>query len=170
MNEIESLTNAYDQFVSVPWDHTLAGPQKVWFAIYDPTQERRLRLHIPNFEMATKRANHSWKLLDITDSFAHWMSNHEYRDEYFNQPDDMELALQDFADSLGEQLKTFLTSPDVDENTVVAIVGIGSLFGFIIIGLFCVLIVGAITGQQFTDLMGLIISNLHLPGSGKSED
>lgn len=47
MNEIERLHTEYERFVRTPWDRTLAGAQKVWFAIYDPAQERRLRLRIP---------------------------------------------------------------------------------------------------------------------------
>ena len=47
MNEIEGLLKAYERFLQLPWDRTLAGPQKVWFAIYEPAQERRLRLRLP---------------------------------------------------------------------------------------------------------------------------
>lgn len=129
MNEIQALTHAYERFVKMPWDGNLAGPQKVWFVIYTPEQERRLRLHISDFEMATIRARHSWKLVDLTDSFAEWMANHEYRDAYFESPDDMDLALQDFADSIARKVTDVLTADNVDENTVVAIAGVASLFG-----------------------------------------
>ena len=129
MNEIQALTQAYERFVKLPWDSNLAGPQKVWFVIYTPEQERRLRLHISDFEMATIRARHTWKLVDLTDSFAEWMANHEYRDAYFESPDDMDLALQDFADSVAHKVTDELTATNVDENTVVAIAGVASLFG-----------------------------------------
>jgi hypothetical protein len=79
--------------------------------------------------MATVRAKHGWSLIDITDSFAHWMANHEYREEYFEQPEDMELALQDYLVYVADLVTQGLSSPEVDENTVVAILGIGSLFG-----------------------------------------
>ena len=59
MNEIEGLLKAYQSFLQLPWDRTLAGPQKVWFAIYEPGQERRLRLRLPEFEMVTINAGHS---------------------------------------------------------------------------------------------------------------
>jgi hypothetical protein len=131
MNEIESLIQAYEQFVRIPWDPSLAGPQKVWFAIYDPTNERRLRLRIDEFEGATKRANHEWRLIDITDSFSQWMANHEYREAYFKNPDDMGLALDDYAQYLIQLIQTELTATNVTGNTVVSISGIGSLFGLI---------------------------------------
>jgi hypothetical protein len=93
MSEIEALVKEYERFVRLPWDHKLAGPQKVWLAVYDPGQERRLRPRLPAFESATLSAGHGWLLLDLTDAFAEWMARHEYRDEYFKQPEDMDLAL-----------------------------------------------------------------------------
>jgi hypothetical protein len=129
LNEIEALAQEYERTVRLPWDASLAGPQKVWFAIYDPAQERRLRLHVSDFEMATVRAKHTWLLIDITDSFAHWMAGHEYKEAYFEQPEDMDLALQDYADHVADEVVQAMIAPSVDENTVVAILGIGSLFG-----------------------------------------
>ncbi len=130
MNEIEGLLKAYKQFLQLPWDRTLAGPQKVWFAIYEPAQERRLRLRLPEFEAATRTADHSWTHLDLTDLFAHWMAQHEYHEAYFEEPEDMDLALQDFASFVSQQIVGVLTEPDVDANTVVAVSGLASLFGF----------------------------------------
>ena len=130
MNEIEGLRNAYERFLQLPWDRTLAGPQKVWFAIYEPAQERRLRLNLQEFERVTKAAGHSWSHLDLTDLFANWMAQHEYREAYFEQPEDMDLALQDFASFVSQQIVGALTASNVDANTVVAVSGLASLFGF----------------------------------------
>lgn len=129
MSEIEGLLKAYEQFVRLPWDRALAGPQKVWFAIYDPGQERRLRLRITEFRVATEGAKHAWAQIDLTDTFAEWMAQHEYRDIYFEQPDDLELALDDYAMHVSELIEHALQAPTVDDQTVVAIIGIGSLFG-----------------------------------------
>jgi hypothetical protein len=129
MNEIESLVQAYEQYVRLPWDFLLAGPQKVWFAIYEPSKERRLRLRIDEFEGATKRAKHDWHLVDITDSFSHWMAQHDYKEGYFKHPEEMGLSLDDYAQYLSDILKKELTAGSVNENTLVAICGIGSLFG-----------------------------------------
>jgi hypothetical protein len=129
MSAIEDLLRAYERFVRLPWDHGLAGPQKVWFAVYDPDQERRLRPRVGAFEAATRAAGHGWLALDLTDAFAEWMASHEYREAYFEQPEDMDLALADFSDALVQRVVGALTAPSVDENTVVALVGLGSLFG-----------------------------------------
>lgn len=129
MSEIEGLLDAYEHRVKMPWERSLAGPQKVWFAIYEPTQERRLRLHIKEFQITTEKAGHPWVLIDLTDAFAQWMAHHKYRDAYFEEPEDMELALQDFARSVAAQVTSVLSGSEVDENTVVVIVGLASLFG-----------------------------------------
>jgi hypothetical protein len=129
MNEIEGLYKAYKSFVQLPWDQTLAGPQKVWFALYEPAQERRLRLRIPNFADATRDAGHTWKLFDLTDTFARWMAYNKYHEAYFEEPEEMNLALHDFTDDLAQQIKNVLAGSDVDANTVVALLGLASLFG-----------------------------------------
>src|SRR5262245_41109741 len=126
MSEIESLLKAYERFVSLPWDHNLAGPQKVWFAVYDPAQERRLRPRLTAFETATRAAGHGWILLDLTDAFAHWMADHEYREAYFEAPDDMDLALVDFSQAITLRIQGALATAIADDNTVVAVAGLSS--------------------------------------------
>ena len=131
MSEIEDILSKYERYVKLPWDPKLAGAQRVWFARYDPGQERRLRLRIGEFQTATTDAGHRWCLVDITDSFAEWMTNHEYRDAYFEQPNDLELALVDFSDFVAERVRQALSQQETDKNTVVALLGLSSLFGLI---------------------------------------
>ncbi len=129
MSEIEELKRIYEAQVRARWDPSLAGLQKTWFAIYNPSQERRLRLHLSDFESATKNAGHGWKLIDLTDTFAKWMASQEYRESYFQQPDLLDLALSDFTEYVVRLVFEGLSAPDVDDNTVVAITGIASLYG-----------------------------------------
>ena len=129
MSYIEDLLVEYKNLVTMPWQKGLAGPQKVWFVIYDPAQERRLRYRLADFEAATLQGGHAWRHLDLTDAFATWMAAHEYHEEYFREPELMAYALDDFVKSLSETIKAVLTAPDVDDNTVVAISGLASLFG-----------------------------------------
>ena len=129
MSEIEDLLSQYQRYVRLPWDHKIAGAQKVWFARYDPGQERRLRLRIGEFQTATTNAGHIWHLVDITDSFAEWMTNHEYKEAYFEQPEDLDLALIDFSDFVAERVRQELRQPAVNENSIVALLGLASLFG-----------------------------------------
>ena len=50
MSAVEGLLTACDRFVRLHCDQELAGPQKVWFASFDPSQERLNDLHYPNAE------------------------------------------------------------------------------------------------------------------------
>lgn len=129
MGTIEALCKEYERQVCLRWDDTLAGPQRVWFAVYEPSLERRLRLRVPLFEEATKKAGHGWERVDLTDAFANWMAGHEYRDSYFASPELLDIALPDFATDVATKVRSQLQAPAVDEQTVVAISGVASVFG-----------------------------------------
>ena len=57
------------------------------------------------------------------------MADNDYREQYFKAPQTIQLALGDFATYLADHVREALEAPDVDENTVVALIGAGSLFG-----------------------------------------
>jgi hypothetical protein len=128
---IEGLIAAYASFVQLPWDRALSGAEKTWFALYDPKEERRLRLRLSAFENATHEAHHHWIHLDITPLFAAWMANHEYREEYFAEPQFMSPALNKFVQLVADRIIRTLTQPEVDADTVVALSGLASLFGLV---------------------------------------
>ncbi|MBX7236822.1 MAG: DUF1788 domain-containing protein [Caldilineales bacterium] len=132
MSEIDLLVREYERFVALPWQSNVAGPERVWFAVYDPPQERRLRLHIPEFEIATTKAGHGWHFVDLTDAFARWMAGHKYREAYFQRPHLMtDAVLAGFKSTVVEQIVAALTGPNVDANAVVAVSGLAALFGFV---------------------------------------
>lgn len=161
MTAMTVLRSNYQRFAALPWDRTLAGAQKVWFALYDPVDERRLRLHVPEFELATKEIGHTWKAVDLTDSFAHWMGRHEYRDAYFAQPEDMANELQSFAETVAEELRAALTTPDVDANTVVAVIGAASLYGLTSVSQVLETVVPAIRGRLLVFFPGHKDGNIY---------
>lgn len=129
MSEVQALLKEYENFLQVPWPDYLSGQEKVWFIVYEPSQERRVRLRIPEFQVVTTKSGYKWKLLDITDSFAEWMAQIDYRDAYFENPADMDPMLQDYTEQVIDKVISLLDAPDVDQNTVVAVSGIASLFG-----------------------------------------
>jgi hypothetical protein len=129
MNEIETLVHAYASFVQLPWTQSLSGAEKIWFAVYEPAQERRLRFRMEEFAEATRQAGHSWTLFDLTNIFAEWMAQQEYHEAYFALPEHMTIALNSFIQHASEQLIQVLTASEVDANTVVAVLGLASLFG-----------------------------------------
>jgi hypothetical protein len=129
MSVIEELLAEYDRRVGTTWQHDLAAAQRVWFAVYRPEQERRLRMRIPDFEAVTLNHRHGWNQLDVTTVFADWMAGHEYRDAYFREPELMQYALANFAETLANDILAVLKESERD--TVVALTGMASLFGII---------------------------------------
>ena len=129
MSEVDELLKAYERQVSLPWDNNLSGSEKVWFVVYEPSQERRLRFRMGDFQNITRQTGHAWLHLDLTDAFATWMAAHRYKESYFETPEDMEPALKDFSDRVVEQINALLDSAEAGERGVVAISGLASLFG-----------------------------------------
>jgi hypothetical protein len=132
VSKISQLVSAYRQHLTVPWDPGVAAVQRVIFAVYDKTDELRLRANIEEFKLATEEAGKEWLPFDLTDAFPQWMTTQEYRDAYFACPDDLdgyptgELKL--FVDSLSADLRDRI-GQKAGESTVVALYGVGSLFG-----------------------------------------
>lgn len=132
MSKVDKLIQTYASHISLPWQSGLAAIQRVIFAVYDKTDELRLRAHIAEFELQTKQSKHDWLLIDVTNSFPSWMVAQEYRDAYFENPEDLAGyrvgEITEFVFTLIEQVKQKIQS-EANENTVVAILGVGSLFG-----------------------------------------
>ena len=114
VSRVDDLIKDYERFAQLPWPTNLAPAQRVWMAVYSPEEERRLRLHLPDFEVATKKAGHEWASIDISDEFERWMASHEYRDAYFANPQLMQPELVGFFDQLVEHVADASRSQDVE--------------------------------------------------------
>ena len=127
MSVIDQLVKKYTSFARLPWSNSIAGPERVWMLIYAHQDERRLRAKIGEFEIATKNAGHDWQLLDLTNCFGEWIAEQEYRESYFKNPADMSMVL----DAFGKHAESVVIErlEGADENTVVGVMGLGSLFG-----------------------------------------
>lgn len=131
MGRIEELAARYRAHIGAPWQRNLAGDQKAIFVVYPKTDERKLRARLELFEMATTSTGHGWRLLDISNSFARWMADTDYREAYFEDPEALTMKLRsDFVQYAAGRLREVLTDGSVDENTVVAIQGVACLYGF----------------------------------------
>jgi len=131
MGRIERLVEAYTRHISLPWQRDLSGAQKAIFVVYDKTDERRLRVRMELFALATRESGHGWKGCDLTRAFAEWMAGIDYRESYFECPEDLQLRLEsDFPDFLAARVREALTAEDADGETVVGVAGIASIFGF----------------------------------------
>lgn len=131
-SRVNKLVAAYRRHLTVPWQGGLAAIQRVIFCVYDKTDELRLRAHIDEFALATRQADKAWLLFDVTDAFPDWMAAQEYRDAYFDNPEDLAGyqtgELTEFVSSLVARLKTRIAE-EAGPDVVVALLGVGSLFG-----------------------------------------
>lgn len=128
MSRVDDLIHNYERFVQLPWPSSLAPAQRVWMAVYTPEEERRLRLHLPEFETASKKAGYDWELIDISNEFETWMAAHEYRDAYFANPKLMQPELVGFFDQLVGHVRGQVVAKTTD-RTIVGLLGAASLYG-----------------------------------------
>jgi hypothetical protein len=159
MSRIDLLRKNYQRICGLPWDRNVAGPQRVWLAVYDKEDERKLRLRLGLFEEATQQTHHRWSVLDLTDAFASWMcspENASFAEGYFESPELLdEGALADFRQSVVREIAATLDhSPDAEE-TVLALFGVASLFGFLRISQILPLIEGHIRGRLLVFFPGV---------------
>lgn len=130
MGKIEELAEQYSRHISLPWQQTISGAQRIIIVIYDKELERTLRARKNAFENATKEAGHKWFEIDITNAFASWMAADEYREAYFQAPEDLKLKLEaEFSQYVADKISASLIMPDADASSVVSVFGSGSLFG-----------------------------------------
>jgi hypothetical protein len=131
MARIEDIAERYGRHIATPWQRTIAGAQRVVMVVYDKELERTLRARKLAFETATREAGHEWFEVDLSDAFAAWMAADDYRDEYFSSPEDLQLKLEaEFPEFAAGRIREALRKPDVTANSVVAVIGVGALFGF----------------------------------------
>ena len=131
-SKVSKLVSTYRQHLTVPWQAGLAAVQRVIFAVYDKSDELRLRANADEFALVTQQAGKQWLLIDVTNAFPQWMSAQEYRDAYFETPEDLAGyqtgELTEFVADLIALLTTRITA-QASPDTVVALLGVGSLFG-----------------------------------------
>ena len=131
MGRIEELASSYGRHIATPWQRNLAGDQKAIFVVYPKIDERRLRARLELFETETTKAGHGWRLFDFTDVFARWMAGTEYKEVYFEEPEHLAMKLRsDFLQFAASELREVLTRERTDQDTVVAVHGVATLYGF----------------------------------------
>jgi hypothetical protein len=132
MGRIEELAQRYHSHIVAPLPRNLTGAERTTFVVYDKTDERKLRAKLGLFEEAAHNAGRRWRTFDYTPVFAHWMAELDYRDTYFVSPHRLSIKLRKhFLTFAAEQLRALLIADDVDENTVIAVHGVGTLYGFV---------------------------------------
>ena len=132
ISKTDALINSYERVLTEPWSQKLSGQEKVWFLVYDPTEQRRVMFRLGDFERVTRKHKREWLEVDLADAFPQWMANHEYREEYFQYPagiqDQLESELRDY---VVERIIQATQKANDIENTIIAITNVNALFGFI---------------------------------------
>lgn len=131
MSRVKRLVQSYSRHISIPWRDDAAAAQRVIFCVYNENEERWLRARVDEFEIVTKQAGHDWALFDLTNTFAAWLSSQRYAKSYFQKPHLLATVLPKYLNYIVNEFERFLDSRNIGENAVVAIQGVGSLFGFL---------------------------------------
>lgn len=128
---IELLIEAFTKVVDEPWSSALSGQERIWFLVYDPAEQRKIDLNLGEFETAAIKAGKKWRSISVKQCFPSWMANHEYKEDYFSNPqyivDQLEAEFIPFAIQF---LKNELTKIQQDDDTLIALKDVSALFGF----------------------------------------
>ena len=131
-SKVSKLVSTYRQHLTVPWQAGMAAVQRVIFAVYDKSDELRMRANAEEFALVTQQAGKQWLLIDVTNAFPIWMAGQENREAYFECPEDLSGypngELSEFVSDLISLLKARIAA-EATPDTVVALLGVGSLFG-----------------------------------------
>lgn len=131
MNRVRRLLASYAKFIGVPWRDNAAPAQRVIFCVYNENEELRLQAKIDEFEIATRESGHDWFVFDLTDTFAEWLSGQRYAESYYRKPDLLSTLLPHYLDFIADRFGQFLQTVGADDGSVVALKGVGSLFGLL---------------------------------------
>jgi Domain of unknown function (DUF1788) len=163
MNRIDLLKKNYQRLCEYSWDRNVAGAQRVWVAVYDKEDERKLRLRLGLFEEATHHTGRKWFAIDLTDAFATWMcgpENASFAESYFESPELLdEAVLVDMKLLIVTRIRSALAALPDPENTVLAIQGVATLFGFLKISEILPMVEGDIKGRLLVFFPGTYEQN-----------
>ena len=131
MSKVRNLVKAYGEFISLPWQEEMAASQRVIMCVYDEQDELKLRAIKEEFSIVTTHAQHEWLEYDLTNLFPRWMLTNPNAEKCFLKPNLFPSIIHTFKKFIVDDFKEFLESHSPGRNHVVALTGIGSLFGFL---------------------------------------
>ncbi len=59
-SKIDQLLSAFELVVNESWATTLSGQERIWFLVYDPSEQRKIDLRLEDFETATMKSGRRW--------------------------------------------------------------------------------------------------------------
>ncbi len=130
MSAMDRLLSNYSRQVRLPWSMNVSGKQRIWFAVYPPSEERRVRARLPQLEALTLEANHAWITVDLTRVLPEYLASHKYRESVFQNPKHLR-AGSELEVRAATLVKDACSREEADAGSVVAVIGLASLFDFI---------------------------------------
>lgn len=131
-SKVDMLLAAFEPIINEPWTGTLSASERVWFLVFDPNDLRKVSLRLGDFETLTQKAGKKWESISFKECFPSWIDIHEYRDEYFNDPESLIDQLEaDFKQYAIDFLNENITKLNTNEYTLLAIQDVSALFGFV---------------------------------------
>lgn len=160
MSVIDRLLSNYSRQVRLPWSANMSGKQRIWFAVYSPDEERRVRARLPQFEALTLEAKHGWITVDLTCLLPEWISAHEYREGIFKEPEHFS-ANSELEDLAVDRVRRACASEDVDASSVVAVTGLASLFDFMRVSSLINRVEDSVAGRLLIFFPGEYVDNVY---------
>ena len=160
MSAIDRLVKNYTRQVSLPWSPNMSGKQRIWFAVYPPAEERRIRSRLPLFETLTLGAQHGWSTVDLTRLLPEFLAAHKYREAIFQNPRHLragnELELRAAA-----LINEACSRDEADADSVVAVTGLASLFDFMRVSTLIERVEDSVRGRMLIFFPGEYAGNVY---------
>lgn len=100
------LAERYKSYIALPWQKDLPAPQRAIFVVYDKADGNAGYGHGKDlFALSTAETGHGGSRCDLTCVFAQWMAATDYRDSYFESPEDLgtQTLRDDFLEHVADQ-------------------------------------------------------------------
>jgi len=160
MSSIDRLLSNYARQVRLPWSTNVSGKQRIWFAVYPPAEERRVRARLSQFEALTLEAKHGWLNVDLTRLLPEFLAGHKYRESVFQNPQHLRAGseLETRAATMVEQV---CSKEEADANSVVAITGLATLFDFMRVSTLVERVEDRVNGRMLVFFPGEFAGNMY---------
>ena len=160
MNIIDRVLTNYARRVRLPWDVNTSGKQRVWFAVYPLSEERRVRARLPQFEALTLEANRGWVTVDLTRLLPEWFGAHEYREAIFQEPDQFS-ANSEIETVAVQRVREACKQDLANDSAVVAVTGLSSLFDYMRVASLIESVEDSVRGQLLVFFPGEYADNVY---------
>jgi hypothetical protein len=160
MSAIDRVLNNYSRQVRLPWSRNVSGKQRIWFAVYAPAEERRVRARLPQFEALTLEASHGWTTVDLTRLLPEFLAAHKYRESIFLKPEHLKVG-SELEVRAAAHVKDGCSREEADASSVIAVTGLASMFDFMRISSLIERVEDSVPGRLLIFFPGEYMGNVY---------